>query len=165
MIIPKADAIVANKTVPEVNPAKRVKTSQNRRKSRELVLKAVYRGMINASELKQIITDAKEDPEFVKADEAYFRHLLEGVTAKISELDNQVAEFIDRKIEELSPVEHAILRISSFELMFDSTIPYRVAINEGVELAKLYGGADGHKYINGVLDRVAASVRPQEFRR
>lgn len=165
MIIPKADAIVANKTVPVVNPAKRVKTSQNRRKSRELVLKAVYRGMINASELKQIITDAKEDPEFVKADEAYFRHLLEGVTAKISELDNQVAEFIDRKIEELSPVEHAILRISSFELMFDSTIPYRVAINEGVELAKLYGGADGHKYINGVLDRVAASVRPQEFRR
>lgn len=165
MIIPKADAIVANKTVPVVNPAKRVKISQNRRKSRELVLKAVYRGLINASELKQIITDAKEDPEFVKADEAYFRHLLEGVTAKISELDNQVAEFIDRKIEELSPVEHAILRISSFELMFDSTIPYRVAINEGVELAKLYGGADGHKYINGVLDRVAASVRPQEFRR
>lgn len=165
MIIPKADAIVANKTVPVVDPAKRVKTSQNRRKSRELVLKAVYRGMINASELKQIIADAKEDPEFVKADEAYFRHLLEGVTAKISELDNQVAEFIDRKIEELSPVEHAILRISSFELMFDSTIPYRVAINEGVELAKLYGGADGHKYINGVLDRVAASVRPQEFRR
>ncbi len=121
--------------------------------------------MINASELKQIIADAKEDPEFIKADEAYFRHLLEGVTAKISELDSQVAEFIDRKIEELSPVEHAILRISSFELMFDSTIPYRVAINEGVELAKLYGGADGHKYINGVLDKVAAAVRPQEFRR
>jgi N utilization substance protein B len=165
MIIPKADAIVANKTLPVIKSAKRVKTSQNRRKSRELVLKAVYRGMINASELKQIIADAKEDPEFVKADEAYFRHLLEGVTAKISELDNQVAEFIDRKIEELSPVEHAILRISSFELMFDSTIPYRVAINEGVELAKLYGGADGHKYINGVLDRVAASVRPREFRR
>lgn len=165
MIIPKADAIDTTKTEVAVKPPKKVKTSQNRRKSRELVLKAVYRGMINASELKQIIADAKEDPEFIKADEAYFRHLLEGVTAKISELDSQVAEFIDRKIEELSPVEHAILRISSFELMFDSTIPYRVAINEGVELAKLYGGADGHKYINGVLDKVAAAVRPQEFRR
>jgi transcription antitermination factor NusB len=79
--------------------------------------------------------------------------------------DNQISTFLDRKIEELSPVEHAILRISSFELMFDMSIPYRVAIYEGVELAKLYGGADGHKYINGVLDRVAASVRPQEFRK
>ncbi|PPD56857.1 MAG: transcription antitermination factor NusB [Methylotenera sp.] len=165
MIIPRADALDTAKTETVVKSAKKVKTSQNRRKSRELVLKAVYRGMINASELKQIIADAKEDPEYAKADEAYFKHLLEGVTVKISELDSQVVAFIDRKIEELSPVEHAILRISSFELMFDSTIPYRVAINEGVELAKIYGGADGHKYINGVLDKVAAAVRPQEFRR
>ena len=168
MIIPKAEAGGAVKATQADAPVKAVKkprTSQNRRKSRELVLKAVYRGMINASELKQIIADAKEDPEFVKADEAYFRHLLDGVSSKIEELDSQIATFIDRKVEELSPVEHAILRISSFELMFDATIPYRVAINEGVELAKLYGGADGHKYINGVLDKVAAAVRPQEFRR
>jgi transcription antitermination protein NusB len=149
----------------EIKPAKKVKGSQNRRKSRELVLKAVYRGMINASELKQIIADAKEDPEYIKADEAYFKHLLEGVTSKISELDQQIASFIDRKLAELSPVEHAILQISSFELMFDMSIPYRVAINEGVELAKLYGGTDGHKYINGVLDKVAATARPQEFRK
>ena len=164
MIIPKADTIKESANTP-AKAVKKPRTSQNRRKSRELVLKAVYRGMINASELKQIIADAKEDPEFIKADEAYFRQLLDGVTTKIEELDSQIATFIDRKIEELSPVEHAILRISSFELMFDSTIPYRVAINEGVELAKLYGGADGHKYINGVLDKVAAAVRPQEFRR
>lgn len=149
----------------EAKVVKKPKLSQNRRKSRELVLKAVYRGMINASDLKQIIADAKEDPEYIKADEAYFKALLDGVTGKISELDSQISTFIDRKIEELSPVEHAILRISSFELMFDMSIPYRVAINEGVELAKLYGGIDGHKYINGVLDKVAASVRPQEFRR
>jgi N utilization substance protein B len=87
------------------------------------------------------------------------------VTGKIEELDIQISTFIDRKIEELSPVEHAILRISSYELMFDLSIPYRVAINEGVELAKLYGGTDGHKYINGVLDKVAETARPQEFRR
>ncbi len=149
----------------EIKAVKKPKTSQNRRKSRELVLKAVYRGMINAGEMKQIILDAQDDPEYNKADAAYFRHLLEGVTAKLTELDSQIAIFIDRKIEELSPVEHAILRISSFELMFDASIPYRVAINEGVELAKLYGGVDGHKYINGVLDKVAAIARPQEFRR
>jgi transcription antitermination protein NusB len=154
---------VTNSTT-EVKAIKKPKLSQNRRKSRELVLKAVYRGMINASELRQIIADAKEDPEYIKADEAYFKALLEGVTGKISELDSQISTFIDRKIEELSPVEHAILRISSFELMFDMSIPYRVAINEGVELAKLYGGTDGHKYINGVLDKVAASARPKEFR-
>lgn len=165
MIIPNGDAIKETQSDAPVKAAKKPRISQNRRKSRELVLKAVYRGMINASELKQVIADAKEDPEYAKADEAYFKQLLEGVTSKIDELDNQVAAFIDRKIEELSPVEHAILRISSFELMFDSTIPYRVAINEGVELAKLFGGVDGHKYINGVLDKVAATVRPQEFRR
>jgi transcription antitermination protein NusB len=149
----------------EIKAAKKPKLSQNRRKSRELVLKAVYRGMINAGEMKQIILDAQDDPEYNKADEAYFKRLLEGVTGKINELDQKISTFIDRKIEELSPVEHAILRISSFELMFDMSIPYRVAINEGVELAKLYGGVDGHKYINGVLDKVAANVRPQEFRR
>ena len=152
-------------TKAEIKAVKKPKLSQNRRKSRELVLKAVYRGMMNASELKQIVADAKEDPEFIKADEAYFKHLLEGVTGKISELDSQISVFIDRKIQELSPVEHAILRISSFELMFDMSIPYRVAINEGVELAKLYGGADGHKYINGVLDKVAETARPHEFSR
>jgi N utilization substance protein B len=149
----------------EIKSVKKPKTSQNRRKSRELVLKAVYRGMINTGEMKQIIIDAQEDPEYIKADEVYFKHLLAGVTGKIDELDKQISMFIDRKLEELSPVEHAILRISSFELMFDPTIPYRVAINEGVELAKLYGGADGHKYINGVLDKVAETARPQEFRR
>ena len=149
----------------EAKVNKKPKGSQSRRKSRELVLKAVYRGMINASELKQVFLDMKEDPEYTKADEAYFKLLLEGVSQKIEELDGQISMYIDRGMSELSPVEHAILRISSFELMFDPSIPYRVAINEGVELAKLYGGVDGHKYINGVLDKVAATARPQEFRR
>jgi transcription antitermination protein NusB len=149
----------------EAKVSKKLKQSQNRRKSRELVLKAVYRGMLNTSEMKEIILDAQEDPEYNKADEDYFKSLLVGVSGKIPELDHQISIFIDRIIEELSPIEHAILRISSFELMFDMSIPYRVAINEGVELAKLYGGVDGHKYINGVLDKVAASVRPQEFRK
>ena len=149
----------------EAKIAKKPKISQNRRKSRELVLKGVYRGMLNTSEMRQIILDSQDDPEYNKADEVYFKSLLEGVSGKMAELDNQISIFIDRSIEELSPVEHAILRISTYELMFDMSIPYRVAINEGVELAKLYGGVDGHKYINGVLDKVAASVRPNEFRK
>ena len=146
-------------------PVKRPKTTQNRRKSRELVLKAIYRGMLNAADAKQIALDAKEDPDYIKTDEAYFKQLLDGVSHNIEKLDQEISTYIDRKIEELSPVEHAILRISSYELFFDVSIPYRVAINEGVELAKTYGGTDGHKYINGVLDKIAAVARPLEFRK
>lgn len=140
----------------------RKNSGQNRRKSRELVLKAVYRGMLNQSELGPIFRDMAEDPDYNKADEAYFKQLLEAVTTNIDALDSKLESFIDRKITELSPVEHAILRISGCELMFDMSIPYRVVINEGVELAKLYGGTDGHKYINGVLDKLAADVRASE---
>lgn len=142
---------------------KKRKQSQNRRKSREVVLKAIYRIMMNESDLKQVFLDMKDDPDYLKADESYFKQLLQNVMGNLGALDTQISNFIDRKLEELSPIEHAILRISSYELIFDPTIPYRVVINEGVELAKTFGGADGHKYINGVLDKVAASARPQEF--
>ena len=138
--------------------------SKNRRKSRELVLKAVYRGMLNESELSQIFRDMTDDPDYNKADEAYFRQLLQGVTANLHAIDEKLVNFIDRPLVELSPVEHAILRIAGCELMFDSTIPYRVVINEGVELAKIFGGTDGHKYINGVLDKFAAEVREAEVK-
>jgi N utilization substance protein B len=148
-------------------PAKKASASKkpgvkNRRKSRELVLKAVYRGMLNASELSQIFLDMTDDPDYNKADEAYFSQLLQSVTANLQAIDDKLVHFIDRPMTELSPVEHAILRIAGCELMFDSTIPYRVVINEGVELAKLFGGTDGHKYINGVLDKLAADVRVLE---
>lgn len=138
--------------------------SQNRRKSRELVLKAVYRGMLNKSTLTSVFRDMTDDPDYKKADEAYFKHLLEAVTTHNEELDKNLAHFIDRPITELSPVEHAILRISGCELIYDLSIPYRVVINEGVELAKLYGGTDGHKYINGVLDKMAVEVRVTEVK-
>ena len=156
------------------NPADKVSTrkpgsvkkagTRNRRKSRELVLKAVYRGMLNESELSQIFRDMTDDPDYNKADEAYFKQLLQAVTTHLTEIDDKLVNFIDRPMVELSPVEHAILRIAGCELMFDSTIPYRVVINEGVELAKVFGGTDGHKYINGVLDKLSADVREAEVK-
>ena len=91
--------------------------------------------------------------------------MIEGVSDNIASLDERLAEFIDRPIAELSPIEHAILCISAYELIHDPSIPYRVAINEGVELAKRYGGTDGHKYVNGVLDKLAAQARPHEISR
>lgn len=144
---------------------KKTKVSKNRRKSRELVVKAIYRNMLNESDIKQIIADAKTDPDYVKTDEDYFRALLNGVTSNLAELDTEIKQYIDRDIAELSPVEHAILRTAAYELLFDMTIPYRVAINEGIELAKRYGGLDGHKYINGVLDKMAANARPHELKK
>jgi len=163
-------SMVFEKDVDKKNPIKAPsakkntgkKNGQNRRKSRELVLKAVYRGMLNQSELSAVYRDMTEDPDYAKADEAYFKQLLEAVGVHVAELDEKMAKFIDREVAELSPIEHAILRISACELMFDMSIPYRVVINEGVELAKIYGGIDGHKYINGVLDKLATDVRSTE---
>ncbi len=157
----KAVTSLVVENAPKKTSAKR-STGKSRRKSRELVMKAVYRGMLNQSDVSAVLRDMTEDPDYNKADEAYFKHLLSEVNRHMTALDEKMAQFIDRKITELSPVEHAILRISSCELMFDLSIPYRVVINEGVELAKLYGGLDGHKYINGVLDKLAAEVRSAE---
>ncbi len=155
-------SLVVESAVAKKPSASKKPGTKNRRKSRELVLKAVYRGMLNASELTQIFRDMTDDPDYNKADEAYFRQLLQAVTTNLQVIDDKLIHFIDRPISELSPVEHAILRIAGCELMFDATIPYRVVINEGVELAKLFGGTDGHKYINGVLDKLAADVRAAE---
>jgi len=103
-----------------------------------------------------------EQEEYAKADEEYFRQLTTQVFEHIADLDDRISQFIDRDINALSPIEHAILLISGYELIHDPSIPYRVAINEGVELAKQYGGTDGHKYVNGVLDKLGAQARPQE---
>ena len=143
--------------------AKPTRTGRNRRTSRELVLKGIYRSFLNQSDLKLIRRELADDPDFDRADEDYFRQLIEGVSDNIASLDERLAEFIDRPIAELSPIEHAILCISAYELIHDPSIPYRVAINEGVELAKRYGGTDGHKYVNGVLDKLAAQARPHEI--
>jgi N utilization substance protein B len=141
------------------------KPAGNRRKSRELALKGLYQYLLSPKELRLIVREMADEAEFSRADETYFRSLLEGVYGQISELDSRITKFLDRPIAELSPIEHAVLLISAYELIFDASIPYRVAINEGVELAKSYGGTDGHKYVNGVLDKLAAEARPAEVAR
>jgi N utilization substance protein B len=145
--------------------AKAGKGGKNRRKSRELALKGVYRNFLNNMPVPQLVRDLRDDPDIERADEEYFEQLLQGVIAHIPELDDRLAQFVDRGIPELSPIEHAILCIAAYELIYDPSIPYRVAINEGVELAKRFGGTDGHKYVNGVLDKLAAEARPAEFSR
>jgi N utilization substance protein B len=148
----------------ELQPVKKKKKLvNNRRKSRELVMKSIYRGIINQFDINQIKKDIKDDPDYSKADEVFYNHLFDGVIQNIDELNIEISSYIDRPIEKLSPIEHSILCISVYELIYDSAIPYKVAINEGVELAKTFGGVEGYKYINGVLDKVAEKRRPLEF--
>ena len=110
------------------------------------------------------IVDAhmREQDGFDKADRAHFDALLHGCIVEAADLDAVLAKFVDRKTTELSPVEHAVLMIGAYELKHCLDIPYKVAINEAVELAKGFGGTDGHKYVNGVLDKTAADLRPAE---
>ena len=99
---------------------------------------------------------------FGKADSVHFDALLHGCIREAGDLDAVLARHVDRKTTELSPVEHGILLIGAYELKHCMDVPYKVAINEAVELAKGYGGTDGHKYVNGVLDKAAADLRPVE---
>jgi N utilization substance protein B len=141
------------------------KSKGNRRLSRELVLKGLYQYLLSGNAEKNIMSQLAEDSTFARADQDYCTRLLHGVIDNMDGLHLKLSHFIDRKVEELSPVEHAILCIAGYELAFDPSIPYRVVINEGIELAKRYGGADGHKYVNGVLDQMAADLRPDEANR
>ena len=89
----------------------------------------------------------------------YFRELLSGVATNATKLDQLMAPYLSRQLEELGQVEKAILRVSMFELSFREDVPYKVAINEGIELAKVFGAEDSHKFVNGVLDKAAPAVR------
>lgn len=119
---------------------------------------------MNQSDLRAILRDLIDDEDFQRVDEAFFRQLLEGVLTQMEALEKRIAVYLDRTVTELSPIEHAILCLSAYELIHAPSVPYRVVINEGVELAKLYGGTDGHKYVNGVLDKLAAEARPHEIK-
>ena len=138
-------------------------TARNaRRRAREYALRALYEWQLSGNAVSEIRAGIAEDEDFDKADGRYFRGLVDGVTAASGELEALLAPALDRKPAELSPVEHAILLLGAYELRSAPDVPYRVVINEAVELAKSYGGTDGHKYVNGVLDKLAAQLRPAE---
>ncbi|UUX94610.1 transcription antitermination factor NusB [Aquabacterium sp. J223] len=133
-----------------------------RRRSRELALLGLYEWLVGRAEAPDIEAHLREQEGFDKADRVHFDALLHGCIGEAADLDGVLARHVDRKTTELSPVEHAVLMIGSYELKHCLDVPYKVAINEAVELAKGYGGTDGHKYVNGVLDKAAAELRPAE---
>ena len=135
----------------------------SRKSAREFTLQGVYGWLVGGADVTLIVANLKEDEQFKRADEDYFRTLLYGVLKEEDTLNARVTPLLDRPITELSPIERGILLIGAYELLYCPDVPWRVAINEGVELAKKFGGTDGHKYINGVLDKLAQDVRAVEI--
>jgi N utilization substance protein B len=143
---------------------RRASPKSARRRSRELAMQGLYEWLLSGADIAGVETHIAEMDGFGKCDRAHFDLLLQGGIEQAAALDAVLARHVDRKTTLLSPVEHAILMIGVFELMHCIEIPYRVVINEAVELAKTFGGTDGHKYVNGVLDHCAAELRPDEAR-
>jgi N utilization substance protein B len=133
-----------------------------RRRAREFVLQGLYQWRVGGADEASIEAYAPEMDGFAKADREFFVGTLRGVIGQRETLITQITAHVDRPFSELSPVEACILLMGAFELANHPDTPYRVIINEAIELAKAFGGTDGHKYVNGVLDKIASGVRPDE---
>ena len=144
------------------NPPAKPKSS--RRRSRELAVQGLYQWQLSGKDPVMIAAELAESEGFGKSDAGYFRTLLNGAIDNAPVLEIEITPFLDRAFRELSPVERGILLLGGYELMRELEVPYRVVINEAVELAKVYGGTDGHKFVNGVLDKIVPRLRAAEVR-
>ena len=145
-----------------MSPSDAREYSGNRSVARKLALQALYRWQLNAAPWQDLVNEFDEAEDMPRADAEYFRTLVEGVWRVREQLDTQLAAWTDREPRLLDPIEHAILLIGVYELTARPEVPYRVAINEAVGLAKRFGATDGHKFVNAVLDRAARELRPGE---
>jgi N utilization substance protein B len=135
-----------------------------RYRSREFALQGIYQWLLSHNSTKEIAQDITQFRGFDKCDALYFRDLLDGAVHDADAIERDLAPCLDRPVDRLSPIERAVLMIAGCEFLRHPEVPYRVVINEAVELAKAFGGTDGHKYVNGVLDKLAATMRELEVR-
>jgi len=131
-----------------------------RRRAREFAMQGIYQHLINKSDYGFILASLEESPEFNKSDISHFKRLLNGVLTQEDKLKEHFIQFIDREMQTISPIEQSVLLIGTYELLHCIDIPYKVVINEAVELTKRFGGIEGYKYINGVLDKLSPILRP-----
>jgi len=136
----------------------------DRRRSREFALQGLYQWQLAKTDPAAIARQLSEAKGFDKIDADYFKTLLEGAIGAAPELEKAITPHLDREYGRLSPVERGILLLAGYELTHQPEVPYRAVINEAVELAKSYGGTDGYKFVNGVLDKLAARLRQPEKR-
>jgi N utilization substance protein B len=144
---------------PHANPSK---NRTPRHRAREFALQGLYQWLLNNEDATTVVTNIRGAHGFEKADADHFAALLYGAIKDSVALREAIAPLIDRGVAELSPIEHGVLLIGAYELKNNLEIPYRVVINEAVELTKSFGGIDGHKYVNGVLDKLAPRLRADE---
>ena len=130
--------------------------------ARKLALQALYRWQLNSCEWQDLIQEFSSDPDMPRADADYFQALIRGIVGLREELDGALKPLLDREPALLDPIEHAVLLIGGYELQHRPDVPFRVVINEAVSLARRFGATDGHKYVNGVLDRAAHLWRSHE---
>ena len=143
---------------------KKASLTEKRRNARSFALQALYQWEMAGQPVNEIEAQFRVDNDMRNTDVKLFSELLHGIAASKSELDKSFNDFLDRQLEDLDPIELSVLRIGAFELAKRIEVPYRVAINESVELAKIFGATDSHRYINGVLDKLAQRVRMAEIR-
>ncbi len=136
--------------------------SQKRSQARRHAVQAIYQWQMAGQDVGEIANQFFEEQDLDGFEVPYFQDLLQGVPKHLEELDELLKPALDRAIESVDPVERAVLRLGTYELCHKPEIPYRVVINEAVELAKVFGAEQGHKYVNGVLDQVAKKVRAVE---
>ena len=144
--------------------ASHLNPQHSRRRARRSAMQALYQWQLSQQNLRDIEQQFLVDQDMSKVDVEYFRELLHKVPAKMQELDTLLIEYCDRPIDQIDPVERAILRIGAFELKNHPEIPYRVVLDESIKLAKQFGAEDGHKYINGILDKLAHQLRDIEIK-
>lgn len=154
----------ATRKPPERAPtgARKAVNKSARSRSREFAVQGLYQHLIGRNAAADIDAFTRDLTGFNKADAAHFDALLHGCIAESAALDALVEPLLDRKLAEISPIERSILWIGAYELRHCLDVPWRVVLNECIELAKAFGGTDGHKYINGVLNRLGPAVRPDE---
>jgi N utilization substance protein B len=136
--------------------------SRKKSGARQHAVQAIYQWQMTGQDVREIRGQFLSEQDAGKFDVAYFDRLVQGVPAHLDELDKGLAPCLDRSIESVDPVERAILRLGAFELIHHPEVPYKVVINEAVELAKVFGAEQGHRFVNGVLDRLAQTVRESE---
>ncbi|MDA7795238.1 transcription antitermination factor NusB [Porticoccaceae bacterium] len=134
-----------------------------KQKARKLLVQALYSWDLGGTDLETIEINFHSENDMSKVDTELFKTILFGAPQNLEQIDGAFQKYLDREQEKLDPVSRAILRLTTYELMFSIEVPYRVAINEGVNLAKTFGPTDAFKFINGVLDRVAADTRAVEI--
>ena len=163
-----AEPILKPKRLPQIRTGltdtgvKKAGDKSARTRAREFALQALYQHLVGQNPVDSIDAFTRDLVGFHKADSAHYDALLHGCIESAPALDDRITPLLDRKMAEISPVEHAVLWIGTYEFTHCLDVPYRVVINECIELAKAFGGTDGHKYVNGVLHKMAPSLRAAE---